>query len=124
MEYDDMKLPVSLQKIQNNLKYYLVNIEKTGANTVSGTYIHDGKVYDDVKIPIELIFSPETMDGGNGDIEICYSVWYEIHEIDDIMQRASGILDEAELMDLRGDLSIMDSRRHEECISFYDLEIV
>lgn len=124
MGYTDMKLPVDLKKIQDNLKNYLVDIEKIGTSTVSGTWTHDGKVYDNVKIPIELIFSPETMDGGNGDISVCYSVWYEIHGVNGIMQRMDGILDEGELFDLRIDLSAMDSMRHEESTTFYDLEII
>lgn len=124
MGYTDMKLPVDLKKIQDNLKNYLVDIEKIGTSMVSGTWTHDGKVYDNVKIPIELIFSPETMDGGNGDISVCYSVWYEIHWVNGIMQRMDGILDEGELFDLRIDLSAMDSMRHEESTTFYDLEII
>ena len=40
------------------------------------------------------------------------------------MQRMDGILDEGELFDLRIDLSAMDSMRHEESITFYDLEII
>ena len=51
MEHDELKLPVNLYLIKEELRLELTNIEKTGDKTFFGNWIHDGKVYDNVVIP-------------------------------------------------------------------------
>lgn len=124
MEHDDLKLPVSFETLKNKLQEYLTDIEKTGDNTISGTWVHGGKVYENVRITIHLIFTPLELEGSTGDLDVYYTVWCEIRDVDEIMQQMSGILSESELVDLKTDMFYMDSHHQVECITFYNLEIV
>ena len=124
MELENVKLPVKFETLKDNLREYLVEIEKTGDNTITGTWIHDGKVYENVKIPIHLIFTPLELEGSTGDLDVYYTVWCEIREVSEIMERMSEILDHDELVALKTDMFHMDSYHRVECITFYNLEIV
>ena len=67
MGYKDLKLPVDLEAIQEELRFEVANIEKTGDDTFSGNWIHDGKIYDNVVIPFRLGFMFDSGDGSNCD---------------------------------------------------------
>lgn len=124
MELENVKLPVSFETLKDRLQEYLVDVEKTGDNTISGTWVHDGKVYENVRIPIHLIFTPLDLEGGTNDLNVYYEVWCEIRGVNEIMQQMSGILSESELVDLKTDMFHMDSHHQVECITFYNLEII
>lgn len=125
MGYTDvMKLPVNLEKLENCLSGYLVDMEQMFDDEICGTWVHDGKIYEDVLIPINLTFTPLEMEGGTGYMNIYYKVWCDIRNAEDIINHLSEILDESELTLLRSDMLHMDTKHYVEQITFYNMEIV
>lgn len=124
MGYDDIKLPVSMKAIQEELRLELTNIEKTGDKTFSGNWIHDGDVYENVVIPFEIEFSFDGASGGSNEIHIGYTVYYDVVDSKAILNSFSDILDDEELSHLRDSISIINMSYHAENVWFYDLEIV
>ena len=121
---DIVKLPVNLENLENCLRGYLVNIEQVGDDEIYGTWVHEGKIYDDVLIPINLTFTPLEMEGSLGYMNIFYNVWCDIREVDDIINHLSEILDESELSLLISDMRRMDTKHYVEQITFYNMEII
>lgn len=124
MGYDDMRLPVDMEAIQEELQHYVANIEKTGNDTFSGNWIHDGRVYENVVIPFRLGFMFEGVDGSNCDAHLDYTVYYEVDDSDSLFNGLLGVIEDAEIMALRDDISIIEMHDQKERVSFYDLEIV
>ena len=124
MEHDDLKLPVDLEAIQEELRNYVTNIEKTSDDTFSGNWIHDGKVYDNIVIPFIVGFVFDSGDGSNGDAHLNYTVYYVVDDLDALYNGLLGVLKDAEIVDLRNDISIIEEHERKERVSFYDLEIV
>lgn len=124
MGYDDIKLPVSMKAIQEELRLELTNIEKTGDKTFSGNWIHDRDVYENVVIPFEIEFSFDGASGGSNEIHIGYTVYYDVVDSKAILNSFSDILDDEELSHLRDSISIINMSYHAENVWFYDLEIV
>ena len=91
---------------------------------IYGTWVHDGVIYEDVLIPINLTFTPLEMEGGTGYMNIYYKVWCDIRDMEDVINNLSEILDESELVLLRSDMLRMDTKHYVEQITFYNLEIV
>ena len=124
MEHDELKLPVNLYLIKEELRLELANIEKTGDKAFSGNWIHDGKVYDNVVIPFEIEFSFDGASGGSNEIHIGYTVCYDVVDSKVLLNSFSDILDDEELAHLRDSISIINMSYHAENVRFYDLEIV
>ena len=124
MEHDDLKLPVNLYLIKEELRLELTNIEKTGDKTFSGNWIHDGKVYDNVVIPFEIEFSFDGASGCSNEIHISYTVYYDVIDSKVLLNSFSNILDDEELAHLRDSISIINMSYHFENVWFYDLEII
>lgn len=124
MEHDDLKLPVNLYLIKEELRLELTNIEKTGDKTFSGNWIHDGKVYDNVVIPFEIEFSLDGASGGSNEIHVSYTVYYDVIDSKVLLNSFSNILDDEELAHLRDSISIINMSYHVENVWFYDLEII
>ena len=124
MEHDELKLPVNLYLIKEELRLELTNIEKTGDKTFSGNWIHDGKVYDNVIIPFEIEFSFDGASGSSNEIHIGYTVYYDVVDSKSLLDSFSDILDDEELAHLRDSISIINMSYHAENVWFYDLEIV
>ena len=124
MEYNDMKLPVDLEAIQEELRHEIANIEKTGDDTFSGNWINDGKIYENVVIPFRLGFMFDSGDGSNCDAHLNYTVYYVVDDLDALYNQLLGVLDDGEIVALRNSVSIIEMVQHEERVSFYNLEIV
>jgi hypothetical protein len=124
MEHDELKLPVNLYLIKEELRLELTNIEKTGDKTFSGNWIHDGKVYDNVVIPFEIEFSLDGASGGSNEIHVSYTVYYDVIDSKVLLNSFSNILDDEELAHLRDSISIINMSYHVENVWFYDLEII
>lgn len=124
MGYKDLKLPVDLEAIQEELRHYVTNIEKTGDDTFSGNWIHDGKVCDNVVIPFRLGFMFDSGDGSNCDAHLNYTVYYVVDDLDALYNGLLGVLEDAEIVALRNDTSIIEEYEQKEQVSFYNLEIV
>lgn len=124
MGYDDMKLPVDMEAIQEELRHYIANIEKTGNDTFSGNWIHDGKLYENVVIPFRLGFIFDSGDGSNCDAHLDYTVYYEVDDSDSLFNGLLGVIEDAEIMALRDDISIIEMHDQKERVLFYNLEIV
>ncbi len=124
MEYNDMKLPVDLEAIQEELRHEIANIEKTGDDTFSGNWINDGKIYENVVIPFRLGFMFDSGDGSNCDAHLNYTVYYVVDDLDALYNQLLGVLDDGEIVALRNSVSIIEMAQHEERVSFYNLEIV
>lgn len=124
MEHDELKLPVNLYLIKEELRIELTNIEKTGDKTFYGNWIHDGKVYDNVVIPFEIEFSFDGASGGSNEIHISYTVYYDVIDSKVLLNSFSNILDDEELAHLRDSISIINMSYHVEHVWFYDLEII
>lgn len=124
MEHDELKLPVNLYLIKEELRLELTNIEKTGDKTFSGNWIRDGKVYDNVVIPFEIEFSFNRASGGSNEIHISYTVYYDVIDSNVLLNSFSNILDDEELTHLRDSISIINMSYHVENFWFYDLEII
>ena len=124
MEHDDLKLPVNLYLIKEELRLELTNIEKTGDKTFSGNWIHDGKVYGNVVIPFEIEFSLDGASGGSNEIHVSYTVYYDVIDSKVLLNSFSNILDDEELAHLRDSISIINMSYHVENVWFYDLEII
>lgn len=124
MEHDELKLPVNLYLIKEELRLELTNIEKTGDKTFSGNWIHDGKVYDNVVIPFEIEFSLDGASGGSNEIYVSYTVYYDVIDSKVLLNSFSNILDDEELAHLRDSISIINMSYHVENVWFYDLEII
>ena len=124
MEHDELKLPVNLYLIKEELRLELTNIEKTGDKTFSGNWIHDGKVYDNVVIPFEIEFSLDGASGGSNEIHVSYTVYYGVIDSKVLLNSFSNILDDEELAHLRDSISIINMSYHVENVWFYDLEII
>ena len=124
MEHDELKLPVNLYLIKEELRLELTNIEKTGDKTFSGNWIYDGKVYDNVVIPFEIEFSLDGASGGSNEIHVSYTVYYDVIDSKVLLNSFSNILDDEELAHLRDSISIINMSYHVENVWFYDLEII
>lgn len=124
MGYKDLKLPVDLEAIQEELRFEVANIEKTGDDTFSGNWIHDGKIYDNVVIPFRLGFMFDSGDGSNCDAHLNYTVYYVVDDLDALYNGLLEVLDDAEIVALRDSVSVIEMAQHTERVSFYDLEIV
>lgn len=124
MGYEDMKLPVDLEAIQEELRHYVTNIEKTGDDTFSGNWIHDGKVYNNVVIPVRLCFIFDSGDGSNCDAHLNYTVYYVVDDLGALYDGLLGVLEDAEIVALRNDISIIEAHDQKERVSFYNLEII
>ena len=124
MEHDELKLPVNLYLIKEELRLELTNIEKTGDKTFSGNWIHDGKVYDNVVIPFEIEFSLDGASGGSNEIHVSYTVYYDVIDSKVLLNSFSNILDDEELAHLRDSISIINMSYNVENVWFYDLEII
>ena len=124
MEHDELKLPVNLYLIKEELRLELTNIEKTGDKMFSGNWIHDGKVYDNVVIPFEIEFSLDGASGGSNEIHVSYTVYYDVIDSKVLLNSFSNILDDEELAHLRDSISIINMSYHVENVWFYDLEII
>ena len=124
MGYDDIKLPVSMKAVQEELRLELTNIEKTGDKTFSGNWIHDGDVYENVVIPFEIEFSFDGASGGSNEIHIGYTVYYDVVNSKVLLNSFSDILDDEELAHLRDSISIINMSYHAENVWFYDLEVI
>ena len=124
MGYEDLKLPVDLEAIQEELRHYVTNIEKTGDDTFSGNWIHDGKVYDNVVISVRLCFMFNSGDGSNCDAHLNYTVYYVVDDLGALYNGLVGVLEDAEIIALRNDISIIEEHEQKERVSFYNLEIV
>lgn len=124
MGYNDMKLPVDLEAIQEELRHEIANIEKTDDDTFSGNWINDGKIYENVVIPFRLGFMFDSGDGSNCDAHLNYTVYYVVDDLDALYNQLLGVLDDGEIVALRNSVSIIEMAQHEERVSFYNLEIV
>lgn len=124
MEHDELKLPVNLYSIREELRLELTNIEKTGDKTFSGNWVHDDKVYENVVIPFEIEFSFDGSSGGSNEIHIGYTVYYDVVDAKSLLDSFSDILDDEELAHLRDSISVINMSYHAENVSFYDLEII
>jgi hypothetical protein len=124
VEHDDLKLPVNLYLIKEELRLELTNIEKTGDKTFSGNWIHDGDVYENVVIPFEIEFSFDGASGGSNEIHIGYTVYYDVVDSKVLLNSFSDILNDEELAHLRDSISIINMSYHAENVGFYDLEII
>ena len=124
MGYKDLKLPVDLAAIQEELRLEIANIEKTGDDTFSGNWINDGKIYENVAIPFRLGFMFDGGDGSNCDAHLNYTVYYVVDDLDSLYNRLLGVLDDGEIVALRNSVSAIEMAQHSERVSFYDLEIV
>lgn len=124
MEHEDLKLPVNLYLIKEELRLELTNIEKTGDKSFSGNWVHDGEVYENVVIPFEVGFSFDGASGGSNEIRIEYTVYYDVVDSKSLLDSFSDILDDEELSHLRDSISIINMSYHAENVWFYDLEIV
>lgn len=124
MGYDDIKLPVSMTAIQEELRLELTNIEKTGDKTFSGNWVHDDKVYENVVIPFEIEFSFDGASGGSNEIHIGYTVYYDVVDLKALLDSFSDILDDEELAHLRDSISVINMSYHAENVWVYDLEII
>ena len=124
MEHDELKLPVNLYLIKEELRLELTNIEKTGDKTFSGNWIHNGKVYDNVVIPFEIEFSLDGASGGSNEIHVSYTVYYDVIDSKVLLNSFSNILDDEELAHLRDSISIINMSYHVENVWFYDLEVI
>lgn len=124
MGYKDMKLPVELEAIQEKLRNYVTNIEKTGEDTFSGNWINDGKVYENVVIPFIVGFVFDSGDGSNCDAHLNYTVYYVVDDLDALYNGLLGVFEDAEIVALRNDISIIEEYEQKEQVSFYNLEIV
>lgn len=124
MGYKDLKLPVDLEAIQEELRLEIANIEKTGEDTFSDNWINDGKIYENVVIPFRLGFMFDSCDGSNCDAHLNYTVYYVIDDLDALYNQLLGVLDDAEIVALRNSVSVIEMSQHTERVSFYDLEIV
>ena len=124
MGYNDMKLPVDVEAIQEELRHYVTNIEKTGDDAFSGNWIHDDKVYDNVLIPFRLGFIFDSGDGSNCNAHLDYTVYYVVDDLDSLFNGLLGVIDDAEIVALRNDISIIEMHDQKERVSFYNLEII
>lgn len=124
MEHEDLKLPVNLYLIKEELRLELTNIEKTGDKTFSGNWIHDGDVYENVVIPFRIEFSLDGASGGSNEIHVSYTVYYDVIDSKVLLNSFSNILDDEELAHLRDSISIINMSYHVENVWFYDLEII
>lgn len=124
MGYNDLKLPVDLEAIQEELRLEVANIEKTGDDTFSGNWINDGKVYENVVISFRLVFMFDSGYGSNCDAHLNYTVYYVIDDLDALYNRLLGVLDDGEIVALRDSVSVIEMSQHSERVSFYNLEIV
>lgn len=124
MGYNDMKLPVDLEAIQEELRHEIANIEKTGDDTFYGNWINDGKIYENVVIPFRLGFMFDSGDGSNCDAHLNYTVYYVVDDLDALYNQLLGVLADGEIVALRNSVSIIEMAQHEERVSFYNLEIV
>lgn len=124
MGYNDMKLPVDLEAIQEELRHEIANIEKTSDDTFYGNWINDGKIYENVMIPFRLGFMFDSGDGSNCDAHLNYTVYYVVDDLDALYNQLLGVLDDGEIVALRNSVSIIEMAQHEERVSFYNLEIV
>lgn len=124
MGYNDMKLPVDLEAIQEELRHEIANIEKTGDDTFYGNWINDGKIYENVVIPFRLGFMFDSGDGSNCDAHLNYTVYYVVDDLDALYNQLLGVLADGEIVALRNSVSIIKMAQHEERVSFYNLEIV
>lgn len=124
MGYKDLKLPVDLEAIQEELRLEIANIEKTGEDTFSGNWINDGKIYENVVITFRLGFMFDSGDGSNCDAHLNYTVYYVVDDLDALYNQLLGVLDDAEIVALRDSVSVIEMAQHSERVSFYDLEIV
>ena len=124
MGYDNMKLPVDLEAIQEELRHDIANIEKTGDDTFSGNWIHYGKIYENVVIPFRLGFMFDSGDGSNCDAHLNYTVYYVVDDLDALYNQLLGVLDDGEIVALRDSVSVIEISQHSERVSFYDLEII
>ena len=124
MGYNDMKLPVDLEAIQEELRHEIANIEKTGDDTFYSNWINDGKIYENVVIPFRLGFMFDSGDGSNCDAHLNYTVYYVVDDLDALYNQLLGVLDDGEIVALRNSVSIIEMAQHEERVSFYNLEIV
>ena len=124
MEHDELKLPVNLEAIQEELRHEIANIEKTGDDTFYGNWINDGKIYENVVIPFRLGFVFDSGDGSNCDAYLNYTVYYVVDDLDALYNQLLGVLDDGEIVALSNTVSIIEMAQHEERVSFYNLEIV
>lgn len=124
MGYKDLKLPVDLEAIQEELRFEVANIEKTGDDTFSSNWIHDDKVYENVVIPFRLGFIFDSGDRDNCHAHLEYTVYYEVDDLDALYNQLLGVLDDAEIVALRNSVSVIEMAQHTERVSFYDLEII
>ena len=124
MGYSDLKLPVSLNSIKEDLRLHVANIQKTGIDVFAGNWIHDEKIYDDVVIPFKLVFLYEGANGGTGDAELEYTIYYDVDDSSTLIASLSNVLDEDELASLKSDILLLESYNHVEGVTFYDLEII
>lgn len=124
MGYNNMKLPVDLEAIQEKLRLEVANIEKTGNDTFSGNWINDGKVYENVVIPFRLGFMFDDAGGDNNNAHLEYTVYYEVDDSDALFNQLLGVLDDVEIVALRNSVSVIEMTQHSERVSFYDLEII
>lgn len=124
MGYEDLKLPVNLYLIKEELRFDLTNIKKTGDKTFSGNWIHGGDVYENVEIPFEISFSFDGASGGSNEIRIEYTVYYDVVDSKVILNSLADILDDEELAHLRDSMSIINMSSHVENVWFYDLKII
>lgn len=63
-------------------------------------------------------------DGSNCDAHLDYTVYYEVDDSDSLFNGLLGVIEDAEIMALRDDISIIEMHDQKERVSFYDLEIV
>lgn len=124
MEHDELKLPVNLYLIKEELRHELTNIEKTGDGTFSGNWVHGGEVYENVVIPFEIEFSFDGASGCSNEIHVGYTVYYDVVDAKALLDSFSDILDDEELSHLRDSISIINMSYHAENVWFYDLEII
>lgn len=124
MEHDELKLPVDLEAIQEELRHEIANIEKTGDDTFYGNWINNGKIYENVVIPFRLGFMFDSGDGSNCDAHLNYTVYYVVDDLDALYNQLLGVLDDGEIVALRNSVSIIEMAQHGERVSFYNLEIV
>ena len=124
MGYSDLKLTVSLNSIKEDLRLHVANIQKTGIDVFAGNWIHDEKIYDGVVIPFKLVFLYERANGGTGDVELEYTIYYDVDDSSTLIASLSNVLDEDELASLKSDILLLESYNHVEGVTFYDLEII
>ena len=63
-------------------------------------------------------------DGSNYDARLDYTVYYDEDDSDSLFNGLLGVIEDAEIMALRDDISIIEMHDRKERVSFYNLEIV